>query len=252
MIKDYSIMFFTSPLAQFDMVSVFPFYMGMFTITNGIFILMFVILCYSILQYFFFSEVYLVPSIWQLSFEFLFLFLYSIVFKQLGKEGLKFLPFVITIFVFILTLNLYSLLPYSFALTTHMVCTLLFTSSILFGLLILGFYLHKKRFFLFFVPNVPKALYVLMIPIEILSYFIRALSLGVRLSANILAGHTLVHIMADLIQGVGLFNLDLSILGIILLCGIMLMELGVACLQAYIFTLLIVIYINDIYNFTEH
>lgn len=103
-----------------------------------------------------------------------------------------------------------------------------------------------------FVPDVPKFLLVLMIPLEIISYAIRAFSLGIRLSANILAGHTLVHIIADMSQGIGFFNLDLSIFCIILLSGIMLMELGVACLQAYIFVLLLTIYVNDVYNLSGH
>jgi ATP synthase subunit 6 len=116
------------------------------------------------------------------------------------------------------------------------------------GLLLLGIWRHGFSFIKLFIPDVPMFLYPLIIPLEMLSYIIRGFSLAIRLSANVLAGHTLTHIISDTVKLVGLINFDLAIISLVLLIGITVMELGVACLQAYIFTLLIVIYINDVYN----
>lgn len=102
-----------------------------------------------------------------------------------------------------------------------------------------------------FIPEVPKFLYPLIIPLEMLSYVIRGFSLAIRLSANVLAGHTLTHIISDTVKLLGLVNFDLALISLVLLVGITVMEMGVACLQAYIFTLLIVIYINDVYNLSH-
>lgn len=247
---------FFSPLAQFDIVQYIPLrFLNLIdlSINNAIMTVFCVILfLFFILKSIEIEGFFIIPTRYQIIMEQLYLFIYKIVIEQSGKDGLKFFTWIFTMFLFILSLNLISMLPFGFAVTTHIVWTLVFTFSLIVGLLFLGFYRHQVSFIKMFVPDVPVALYVLMIPLEIVSYFIRAFSLGIRLSANILAGHTLVHIIADMSQGISVINLDLTLLCLILLCGIMVMELGVACLQAYIFTLLMTIYINDIYNLAGH
>lgn len=191
---------------------------------------------------------YLLPKRYNYVSESIFLFIYEMVQTKIGKGGLKYYPFILSIFFFILGLNLESLMPYSFAITTHIIWTLTFTLSVLSGLLLLGVWRHGLGFINLFIPEVPKFLYPLIIPLEILSYIIRGFSLAIRLSANVLAGHTLTHIISDTVKMLGMVNFDLAIISLVLLIGITVMEMGVACLQAYIFTLLIVIYINDVYN----
>ncbi len=246
---------FFSPLAQFDIVQILPlrlFNVFDVSLSNGTLSMLSVIFIYLFFFSFFNEELNFVPTYWQLIWERIFMFVYKLVVDQIGYKGLQFFPYLMVIFLFILNMNLLSMLPYSFAMTTHVVFTLVFTISLLLGLLFLGFFTHGMKFMNLFIPDVPKALLVLMIPLEILSYLIRSFSLGIRLSANLLAGHTLLHILADMSQSISVFNLDISIFCLLLLSGIMVMELGVSCLQAYIFTLLVSIYINDVYNLSGH
>jgi F-type H+-transporting ATPase subunit a len=103
-----------------------------------------------------------------------------------------------------------------------------------------------------FVPEVPLFLYLLMIPIELLSYVLRSFSLAIRLSANIIAGHILVHILADFVLVLCKMHKLIVLLPFALLMAIFVLELGVACLQAYIFVTLICMYLNDSIHFSHH
>ena len=119
--------------------------------------------------------------------------------QQTGKEGLIYLPLVFSLFTFILILNLLSLLPFAFAVTSHLIWTLYFSLSLCLGIFLVGLINFKIKFLKLFVPEVPLLLYPMMIILELLSYIIRSFSLAIRLCANIIAGHTLVHILADFI-----------------------------------------------------
>jgi F-type H+-transporting ATPase subunit a len=120
------------------------------------------------------------------------------------------------------------------------------------GIFFIGLNNYKIKYFKIFLPDVPLMLYPLMIIIELASYVIRSFSLAIRLSANIMAGHILVHILADAIKTMSLLQLDLIFLAICLLVSLFVLEFGVACLQAYVFTLLICIYLNDAVNLPVH
>ena len=161
-------------------------------------------------------------------------------------------PFIFSLFLFILSLNLLSLLPYGFAVTSHFIWTIYFSLSICLGIFFIGLINFKIKFLKLFVPEVPLFLYFLMIPIELLSYILRSISLAIRLSANIIAGHILVHILADFVLLLCKLHKLIVILPFILLMAIFILEFGVACLQAYIFVTLICMYLNDSLYFSHH
>ncbi len=244
---------FRSPLAQFDIVSVMTIFLRNYevSITNLSITLLFVVFIGYILFYVFFIG-HVIPRNWQKFLESIFIFIYRLVFQQLGNKGLIYFPFIFALFRFILLLNLFSLLPYGFAVTSHFVWTVYFSLSICLGIFFIGLINFKIKFLKLFVPEVPLLLYLLMIPIELLSYILRSFSLAIRLSANIIAGHILVHIIADFVMVLCKMHYLIFIIPFILLMAIFVLELGVACLQAYIFVTLICMYLNDSLHFLHH
>lgn len=242
-----------SPLSQFDVFNVYL-YFGVnfdYSITN-LSLTAFVVILFNMLLVYVSFDGKLVARSWNLVFESIFVFVFRLVFQQIGKNGLVYFPFILALFTFILTLNLASLLPYGFAVTSHLIWTLYFSLSICLGIFLLGLLKYNIHFLRLFIPEVPLLLYPIMIIIELLSYIIRSFSLAIRLSANILAGHTLVHIIASVVSF--LFNAKtiLAVIPLILLLSILILELGVACLQAYIFVILVSMYLNDSVNFYAH
>lgn len=242
-----------SPLSQFDVISIVPFWIGNneISLTNLSLTVFFVLIIGAIFFKLLYTN-YLIPRNWQIFLESIFIFVYRLVYQQLGKEGIMYFPFVFSLFTFILMLNLFSMLPYSFAVTSHFVWTLYFSLSICLGIFFLGILKHKIHFFKLFVLDVPLFLAPIMIILEILSYIIRTFSLSIRLSANILAGHTLVHIIADFVVVMSNLKFLLVFLPFLLLLAIFVLELGVACLQAYIFVTLMCMYLNDSIHLADH
>ena len=171
----------------------------------------------------------------------------SLVYDNLGKRGQRYFPFVLCIFLFIVILNIMGLFPYVFTPTAHIVVTFGLSLSIIIAVTILGLLTFKVEFFSLLVPGgVPLIFAPFLVIIETLSYMIRAISLGVRLAANISAGHLLFAILSGFA-----FNLLLNgfyLLGIfpVFIMGfITLLELMVAVIQAYVFGLLTTIYLGD-------
>lgn len=166
-----------------------------------------------------------------------------------GKLGEYYFPFIFSIFTFILFANLISLIPYSFAITSHMVLALTFSLSILIGVTILGFNLHGLKYFSIIVPaGAPVALLPLLILLEFISYFAKGISHGLRLAINLLAGHCLMIIICGFIFNFmisGFTQFILSPIAISALVAIYLLEFGIAFIQAYVFSLLASSYIND-------
>jgi F-type H+-transporting ATPase subunit a len=186
---------------------------------------------------------------WGLAQEALFGFVHNLVNSQLGAARSVFFPAIYSLFLFILFTNLLGLIPYSFCATAHLALTLGLSSTIVLGVTLLGLKLHGLHFLSLFVPGgTPLALVPLIVLIESVSYVARAFSLGVRLSANMLAGHILLHLMAsfswEFITGslMGLLLAPLPLIGLSLLFGL---EIGVAFIQAYVFVLLTCSYLND-------
>ena len=162
-----------------------------------------------------------------------------------GDQGKKYFPFVFAIFMFVLIGNMVGMIPYSFTFTSHIIVTFALAAVVFIGVTILGFMKHGLHFFSFFiVPGLPWYMLSILIPIEVISYLARPISLSVRLFANMLAGHTLLKVFAG-------FVLPLGIIGVVPLAFIVALtglEILIAFLQAYVFAILTCLYINDAIN----
>lgn len=184
----------------------------------------------------------LVPNRMQCAVELSYEFIANLLRDTVGNEGRKFFPFIFTLFMFILIGNLLGMTPYSFTFTSHIVVTFALAFTIFIGVTILGFAKHGLHFFSFFVPpGTPLPLYPLLIPIEVISYLSRPISLSVRLFANMLAGHTLLKVIAGFIAVLGVAGI-LPFAFVVVLTGL---EILIAFLQAYVFAILTCLYIND-------
>lgn len=161
----------------------------------------------------------------------------------------KYIPMILTLFCYIFINNVLGLIPELFTPTSHFIMTLTLSLTIIIGVTLRGFIKHKLHFFLLFVPHGLTGFVRILIPfifcIEILSYLIRIISLSVRLAANLLSGHTLLNIVANFGYQLTTAYPFLFLFPIFLLIGIYLLEIGVACIQAYVFTLLTASYIKD-------
>ena len=167
--------------------------------------------------------------------------------EQLGKE--IYLPFIYSLFFYILIVNLIGNIPYSYTITTSVIVTIGFSFTILTGVSILGLYIHKIHFFSYFVPSgTPLILVPLLVIIETVSYLARALSLGIRLFANMVAGHSLLKILSTFLYQMFSSSYIFALLTLIpftlflALCGL---EIAVSIIQAYVFVLLVMSYIKD-------
>lgn len=180
----------------------------------------------------------LIPKRWQSFFELVYFHFYYMAKDNLGVEGLKYFPFIFSLFFFLVFLNVFGLCPYVFTPTTHIIVTLGFSFSIIIGVTFAGLWRFKKDFFSILMPSgAPLVLAPLLVLIETVSYFSRAISLGVRLAANLSAGHLLFAILA----GFGVVFKS----AILIMIFITLLEIAVAIIQAYVFCLLTTIYLAD-------
>jgi F-type H+-transporting ATPase subunit a len=191
----------------------------------------------------------MVPGRLQASAEMLYEFISEMVRSNVGNEGRPYFPFVFTLFVFLLFGNMLGLIPYSYTFTSQIVVTFVLAAFIFVGVTLVALIKHGMHFFSFFVPpGAPKVLIPFLIIIEVISYFVRPVSLSVRLFANMLAGHTMLKVFAGLavmITGAGGIAVAGSILPFLALIGLTGLEVLVAGLQAYVFTILTCMYLND-------
>jgi F-type H+-transporting ATPase subunit a len=163
--------------------------------------------------------------------------------EVLHENARRYFPFVLTLFTFILACNVLGLIPYSFTVTSHIVVTLALALVVFIGATIIGFIRHGAGYLKLFVPSgVPVVLLPLVVVIEIVSYFIRPLSLSIRLFANMMAGHMMLKVMAGFVVMLGVTAGWLPLVAMVGLYGL---ELLVAVLQAYVFALLTCMYLND-------
>lgn len=192
----------------------------------------------------------LVPGRLQALVELLYEFVHKMCVDTIGEEGLKFFPLVFTLFSFILLGNLLGLFPYFFAFTSHISVTLSLALFVFVFSTGVGFYTHGFRFFKFFVPDgVPTWLLPLLVPIEIISYLSRPVSLSVRLFANMTAGHVMLEVFAGfmllLTASFGILGAIAAIVPLGLNLALIALELLVAGLQAYVFAILTCLYLHD-------
>jgi F-type H+-transporting ATPase subunit a len=184
----------------------------------------------------------LVPTRWQSVTEMIYEMIANMVGDYVGDEGRHYFPFVFTLFMFILFGNLLGMIPYSFTFTSHIIVTFALAVVVFVGVTTIGIVRHGFRFLSFFVPHgVPKVLLLLLVPIEVLSYFIRPFTLSIRLFANMMAGHTMLVIFAGFVAALGIAG----ILPLAVDVALVLLELLVAVLQAYVFTILTCLYLRD-------
>jgi len=178
-------------------------------------------------------------SIAELSYE----YIANMVRENLGEEGMKFFPWVFTIFAFILTLNLLGMVPGAFTVTSHIIVTFAFAAMVWIAVTLIGFVRHGVGYLKLFVPEgVPWWLLPIIIPIELISYLIRPVSHSVRLFANMMAGHTMLKVFAGFVVGLGVIGGWAPLAFMVAFTGL---EIVVAFLQALIFTVLTCIYLND-------
>ena len=173
--------------------------------------------------------------------------LYDLVFgmteEVLGPQGRAYFPFIFTLFAFILAANLLGLIPGAFTVTSHIIVTLALALMVFIGATVVGFIRHGTGYLKLFVPaGVPPALLPFVVPIEIISYFIRPFSLSIRLFANMMAGHMMLKVIAGFVIMLGVLAGWLPLLALV---AIYALELLVAVLQAYVFALLTCLYLND-------
>jgi F-type H+-transporting ATPase subunit a len=189
-----------------------------------------------------------VPSKWQLMQEMFFSMINNLVFDILGKEGKKFFPLIFSIFLFILSVNIMGMMPFMFTATSHIAVTGTLSLVVLFLVLGVGIYQNGISYFAHFAPKgVPIPMLILIIPIEIISFLARPITLAVRLCGNMAAGHIVLKIFASFIimlSGAGFLSI-LGILPFTMLIALNALEFFVAFLQAYIFTTLTCIYLSE-------
>ena len=191
----------------------------------------------------------IVPSRYQVGAEMTYEFVLSLVNEQLGKHAQPYVGIVLTTFLYILTSNLLGLIPFSFATTAQLVVAFSLSFSLFLGVTWIGVSRHGLHFLSFFLPaGAPIGLAPLLVVIELISYIFRPISLGVRLFANMTAGHSLLAIIAGFGWSIGSCGSVLA-LGSVVPVGVIVviygLELAVAFLQAYVFGVLLCIYLKD-------
>lgn len=251
--------FFFSPLEQFDIVPLYTFRFGPSDIilTNETVVL-------AMLAFFTFSVFFalnsvislengsfnIVPSRTQSALEMVYNLILSLVSDNIkDSRGQLFFPLVFFLFFFIVSLNVIGLLPYSFTITSHIVVTLGLSLAVFIGINIVCIRIHGLHFFaLFLPPGTSFALAFLLVPIELISYVFKPISLSIRLFANMMAGHTLLKVIAGfagtLAFSTGLLQIVYLVPALILI-PLFGLELAVAFIQAFVFSILICIYLND-------
>ncbi len=201
----------------------------------------------------------LVPGRWQATVEGVTGFVESMLSTSVGPQGRKFVPWVFTIFMFILFANMIGLMPFALAGVQPFTVTSQFTITGILAIisfsivLVTGFWRHKLHFFKLFVPHgTPFALKLLIVPIEFISFMVRPFSLAIRLFVAMIAGHILVEVFANfVVQGLnagGAAGPAISVVSFVFIMGVMALELLVCAIQAYVFALLTSLYINDAVN----
>lgn len=192
----------------------------------------------------------LVPGRLQSVLELTYGFVEEMVVSATGKAGMRFFPFVFTLFTFIAMTNLSGMIPGSYTTTSQFTVTATFALIVFAMVWVVGLLTHGLKFLTLFAPSgVPKPLLVLLVPLEMISFFARPLTLSVRLMANMLAGHILLKVFAGfavmMVGSMGFLGLASGMVPGVFLVALSALELFVALIQAYIFALLTCVYLND-------
>ena len=236
-----------NPLSQFEIRPWIPFEIWGVdaSFTNSAVAMVAVVLAVTIFIAGGMSRASIVPGRWQSMVEIVYEFIAQMLYEAAGPEARRFFPFVFSLFMFILFANLLGMIPGAFTITSHIIVTFGFAAFVFVGVTVLGFINNGFGFLRLFLPSgVPLAMAPLLVIIEFISYLIRPLSLSVRLFANMMAGHTILKVIAGFVVPLGLFGI-FPLLFVVALTGL---EIVIALLQAYVFAMLTCIYLNDAYH----
>ncbi len=183
----------------------------------------------------------IVPNATQSVAELAYGFVYQMVKDVVGKDGLKYFPYIMTLFTFIVFTNFLGLLPTSFSVTSQIAVTVTLALMVFISVTVIGFYLHGLKFLgLFWVKQAPLALRPVLAVIEVISYFVRPVSHSIRLAGNVMAGHAVIKVFASFAASI--LIAPFAIIGII---GIFGLDVLVSFIQAYVFTILTCVYLKD-------
>jgi F-type H+-transporting ATPase subunit a len=233
-----------SPLHQFTIERLVPLHVGGLDISysNSALFMTISVALITVFLLGSMSGARLVPTRWQSVAELFYEFIANMVRDNVGSAGRPYFPFIFSLFMFVLFGNLIGMVPYSFTYTSHIIVTFALAFFIFLGVTVIAIARHGFHFFTYFAPKgMPLPLLLLLIPIEIISYCIRPMTLSIRLFANMMAGHTMLVIFAGFVFALGIFG----ILPLAFDIFFILLELLVAVLQAYVFTILTCIYLHD-------
>ena len=236
-----------SPLEQFQIHRLIPIEIGGIdaSVTNASMFMVLIVLLVTAFLTLGMGRRRLVPGRWQSMAELTYEFIANLLHETVGNQGRRFFPFVFTVFTFVLCANLLGMVPYGYTVTSHIIVTFGLAAVIFLGVTAIGFIRHGLGFLRIFAPaGIPAVLLVILVPIEMISYMIRPLTLSVRLFANMMVGHTLLKVIAGFVIMLGLWG----VFPLALLVAFTALELLVAFLQAYIFSVLTCIYLNDAVN----
>lgn len=250
------------PLEQFEIIVFQPFIFKvlnglgssifgteLFFITNSVLYTIFAI--FSIFFFTYFSirtRTVFSDNPWEIFIEEVYLFVYNTIVEQNGDtaKAMEYFNVIFTIFLFILFSNLIGLAPFSFTTTSFIIKTFFLSFGLLLSLTFVGLLIQGKHFFDLFVPTgVPEALVPMLVFIEVVSYISRAFSLAIRLFANMMSGHSLLNILSGFCVSLSKKSLLFGAIPFIIILAISFLEVGIAILQAYVFIVLLCIYMND-------
>jgi len=239
-----------SPLSQFEVKTIIPIEAFGYDIsfTNSSLAMLITVLLVVLFMYIGSRNLSVIPSRSQTVLESTYEFIAGMIGDNIGQEGMKYFSFIFSLFLFILIGNLLGMFPYSFTWTSHIIVTFAIAFFIFIGVTMIAIYKHGLlKFMSFFAPSgVPKPMLILLVPIEIISYLSRPISLSVRLFANMMAGHTLLKVIGGFVFVLGANTFIIGgVLPLAFLVALTGLEIVIAFLQAYVFAILTCLYIND-------
>ena len=233
------------PMHQFEIKKYIDLNLGGLDIsfTNSSLYMLIAVTAISFFMIFSIRKNSIIPSRLQSVVEISYEFVSNMVRQNVGSQGKTYFPFIFTIFMFVLFLNMLGMIPYGFTVTSHIAVTFGLAILIFIGVTIIGFIKHGMGFLGFFVPKgVPIFMLPLLVVIELISYFTRPVSLSVRLFANMMAGHTMLKVFSGFVILMGFLGGWLPLDVMVAFTGL---EILIAFLQAYVFAILTCIYLND-------
>jgi F-type H+-transporting ATPase subunit a len=231
------------PMDQFRVEPLFGGdYVGMFTITNVTLWMALTVLVVTLIMVVGARGRALVPTRSQSVAEVAYSFIYRMIEDVAGRDGVRFFPYIMTLFMFVLFANLLGLIPWAFTTTSHIAVTAVLALAVFITVTVLGFVLNGAAFLrLFWVDSAPLALRPILALIELISYFVRPVSHSIRLAGAMMAGHAVAKVFAGFAAALG----AAFFIPVLAVTALYALELLVAVIQAYVFTILTCVYLKD-------